>query len=52
MGGAHRDPEQAIETVKAAIGSMLSALSSKKPKELINERRKKFLKFGSKGLAA
>ena len=52
IGGAHRDPEQAIEAVKAAIGSMLSALNSKKPKELINERRKKFLKLGSKGLAA
>jgi len=52
MGGAHREPEQAIEAVKAAIGSMLSALNSKKPKELINERRKKFLKLGSKGLAA
>jgi acetyl-CoA carboxylase carboxyl transferase subunit alpha len=52
VGGAHRDPEQAIESVKAAIGSMLSGLSSKKPKDLINERRKKFLKLGSKGLAA
>ena len=52
MGGAHRDPEQAIEAVKAAIGSMLSALNSKKPKDLISERRKKFLKLGSKGLAA
>ena len=52
VGGAHRDPEQAIEAVKAAIGSMLSALNSKKPKDLINERRKKFLKLGSKGLAA
>ncbi len=52
VGGAHRDPEQAIESVKAAIGSMLSGLNSKKPKELINERRRKFLKLGSKGLAA
>ena len=52
VGGAHRDPEQTIESVKLAIGSMLSALSSKKPKELINQRRKKFLKLGSKGLAA
>jgi len=51
MGGAHRDPEQAIEAVKAAIGSMLSALNSKKPKDLIKERRKKFLKLGSKGLS-
>ena len=52
MGGAHRDPEQAIEAVREAIGSMLSALNSKKRKELINERRTKFLKLGSKGLAA
>jgi acetyl-CoA carboxylase carboxyl transferase subunit alpha len=52
VGGAHRDPEQAIESVKATIGLMLSELKSKKPEELINERRKKFLKLGSKGLAA
>ena len=52
VGGAHRDPEQAIESVKAAIGSMLLGLNSKKPKELLSERRKKFLKLGSKGLAA
>ena len=51
MGGAHRDPAQTIEAVKAAIGSMLSALNSKKPKDLIKERRKKFLKLGSKGLS-
>ena len=52
LGGAHRNPAQAIESVKGAIESMLSALKSKKPKDLINERRKKFLKLGSKGLAA
>jgi acetyl-CoA carboxylase carboxyl transferase subunit alpha len=52
VGGAHRHPEQAIESVKAAIASMLASLNSKKPKDLINERRKKFLKLGSKGLAA
>ena len=52
LGGAHRNPGQAIESVKVAIDSMLSALKSKKPKDLINERRKKFLKLGSKGLAA
>jgi acetyl-CoA carboxylase carboxyl transferase subunit alpha len=52
VGGAHRHPEQAIESVKAAIASMLDSLNSKKPKDLINERRKKFLKLGSKGLAA
>ena len=39
-------------SIKLAIGSMLSGLKSKKPKDLINERRKKFLKLGSKGLAA
>ena len=52
VGGAHRDPDQVIESVKAAIASMLASLNSKKPKDLINERRKKFLKLGSKGLAA
>ena len=52
LGGAHRNPGQAIESVKVAIDSMLSALKAKKPKDLINERRKKFLKLGSKGLAA
>ena len=52
VGGAHRDPDRAIESVKAAIASMLASLHSKKPKDLINERRKKFLKLGSKGLAA
>ena len=51
-GGAHRDPEQAIDAVKSAIASMLSSLKSKKPKDLISERRKKFLKLGEKGLAA
>ena len=52
VGGAHRDPDRAIESVKAAIASMLASLNSKKPKDLINERRKKFLKLGGKGLAA
>ena len=52
VGGAHRDPEQAIDAVKSAIASMLSSLKSKKPKDLISERRKKFLKLGEKGLAA
>ena len=52
VGGAHRNPGQAIASVKAAITSMLASLNSKKPKDLINERRKKFLKLGSKGLAA
>ena len=52
VGGAHRDPEQAIDAVKSTIASMLSSLKSKKPKDLISERRKKFLKLGEKGLAA
>ena len=52
VGGAHRDPEQAIDAVKSAIASMLSSLKSKKPIDLISERRKKFLKLGEKGLAA
>ena len=52
VGGAHRNSEKAIDSVKSAVDSMLSELNSKKPKDLKNERRKKFLKLGSKGLAA
>jgi acetyl-CoA carboxylase carboxyl transferase subunit alpha len=52
VGGAHRNPGQAIASVKAAIASMLASLNSKKPEDLVSERRKKFLKLGNKGLAA
>ncbi|KPA23471.1 Acetyl-coenzyme A carboxylase carboxyl transferase subunit alpha [Shimia sp. SK013] len=51
-GGAHRDAQAAIDSVKAAITAMLKELSKKDRKQLIADRRKKFLDVGKKGLAA
>ncbi|MDU8927819.1 acetyl-CoA carboxylase carboxyltransferase subunit alpha [Alisedimentitalea sp. MJ-SS2] len=51
-GGAHRDRTATIDAVGAAIASMLAELDGKTPKQLIRQRRKKFLDLGSKGLAA
>ncbi|WP_323779868.1 acetyl-CoA carboxylase carboxyltransferase subunit alpha [Thalassovita sp.] len=52
LGGAHRDRDAAMQAVGDAIEKMLSELSGKTGKELISDRRKKFLDVGSKGLAA
>lgn len=51
MGGAHRDTEATITSVKSTISAMLKDLSDKAPKALIQDRREKFLALGSKGLA-
>ena len=52
LGGAHRDWPAAIEAVKSEIADMLKELGKKSPKDLIADRRQKFLDLGSKGLAA
>ncbi len=52
MGGAHRNAPAAIEAVGKAIAEMLEDMSGKSGKELIQERRQKFLDMGNKGLAA
>jgi acetyl-CoA carboxylase carboxyl transferase subunit alpha len=52
VGGAHRDRVATIEAVKNAISGMLADIANAKPKALIQDRRKKFLDMGSKGLAA
>ncbi|MBW0159214.1 acetyl-CoA carboxylase carboxyltransferase subunit alpha [Sedimentimonas flavescens] len=52
LGGAQRDRPAAIAAVGSEIALMLAELKGKKRGELINERRKKFLDMGSKGLAA
>ncbi|MDX1781936.1 MAG: acetyl-CoA carboxylase carboxyltransferase subunit alpha [Thalassovita sp.] len=52
MGGAHRDRDTAMKAVSDAIQAMLGELSGKSGKDLIADRRKKFLEMGSKGLAA
>ena len=51
-GGAHRNATAAIASVGKAIEGMLTELSGKSPKALIEDRRRKFLDLGSKGLAA
>lgn len=52
MGGAHRDRDATIESVKVAISDMLSDMTSLNASALIQDRRRKFLEMGSKGLAA
>lgn len=51
-GGAHRDRDATVESVRAAITEMLADLGGKDAKALIQDRRQKFLDIGSKGLAA
>lgn len=51
MGGAQRDKAHAIERVGAAITSMLDELIDTDSATLIANRRQKFLKMGSRGLA-
>ncbi|MCP5072096.1 MAG: acetyl-CoA carboxylase carboxyltransferase subunit alpha [Rhodobacteraceae bacterium] len=50
MGGAQRNKDAAIDSVKAEISQMLKELSGKKPETLRKARRKKYLDLGSKGL--
>jgi len=50
MGGAQRNHAQTYTTVSDAISACLDELKDFKPKELINNRRQKFLDLGSKGL--
>ncbi len=52
LGGAHRAPDVAITSVGDAIERMLGELEGKSRKKLIKDRRDKFLKMGSEGLAA
>jgi len=52
MGGAHRDADAAFASVKSAISEMLKELDGKNGKDLIADRRRKFLEMGSNGLAA
>jgi len=51
-GGAQRDAKATIANVSAALEKMLADLEKKSPDALLQERRKKFLDIGTKGLAA
>ena len=50
MGGAHRDGAASIASVGAAISAMLKELDGESRKDLVRNRRAKFLAMGSKGL--
>lgn len=50
LGGAQRDPKEAIKSAGEAINEMLGWHKGKKPEALVKERREKFLGMGSKKL--
>ncbi|RJL06551.1 acetyl-CoA carboxylase carboxyltransferase subunit alpha [Paracoccus aestuarii] len=52
MGGAQRHPGDAIAAVGHEIAAMLDDLHGLSPKDLIQDRRAKFLAMGSRGLTA
>ena len=52
LGGAQRDRQAAIASIGKALEKTIKELSKKKPNALVKDRRDKFLKVGSKGLAA
>ncbi|SFO88507.1 acetyl-CoA carboxylase carboxyltransferase subunit alpha [Tranquillimonas alkanivorans] len=52
LGGAQRAPQDAIASVGQEIAAMLDELSQLDEAALLDDRRKKFLDMGSKGLAA
>ncbi|MFD3191751.1 acetyl-CoA carboxylase carboxyltransferase subunit alpha [Sedimentitalea sp. HM32M-2] len=52
LGGAHRDKDRAIASVKKAISAMLKEFKGMDRAGLIQDRRTKYLDMGSKGLAA
>ncbi|SLN21930.1 acetyl-CoA carboxylase carboxyltransferase subunit alpha [Roseisalinus antarcticus] len=51
-GGAHRNRAATIDAVGKAIGAMLSELTGQDGKALRDNRRKKYLGLGTRGLAA
>jgi acetyl-CoA carboxylase carboxyl transferase subunit alpha len=50
VGGAHRDPEAAIDAVGEALAEALDALSALPGAEIRSQRRQKFLDMGQIGL--
>ncbi|MGI3170054.1 acetyl-CoA carboxylase carboxyltransferase subunit alpha [Pseudooceanicola sp. C21-150M6] len=52
LGGAHRDGAATIAAVGKAIQKMLGEMKGQSASKLVQDRRRKFLDMGSKGLAA
>ena len=46
LGGAHRDPEAAMDTLKSALIEELDGYASMGPSEIVAQRRAKFLAIG------
>jgi len=51
LGGAHRDPRQAVAAVGVAVAACLEKLVGLEPAALRAQRREKFLAMGREGLA-
>ena len=51
-GGAHRNPKDAITAVGKSIEKLIAKYDGKSADEIRKDRRTKYLKLGSKGLAA
>jgi acetyl-CoA carboxylase carboxyl transferase subunit alpha len=51
MGGAHRDPKDAIEKVGDAIEQALNGLVGMTPDDLRAQRKERFYAIGREGLA-
>ena len=51
LGGAHRDPQGMMTRTADMIEKSLNDLAKTSGKDLIRQRRQKFLNMGSKGLS-
>ena len=52
LGGAHRAPATAVQSVGAALTETLADLEKTAPDQVRLDRRRKYLELGKKGLAA
>jgi acetyl-CoA carboxylase carboxyl transferase subunit alpha len=50
MGGAHRSPDETIDSVGKVISDALAQLGNLDPDTLRRQRQDKFLAMGKKGL--
>jgi acetyl-CoA carboxylase carboxyl transferase subunit alpha len=46
LGGAHRDPPVAMQSLKKALAEVLKQLQEKKPKELVESRLERLMAYG------
>ena len=46
LGGAHRDPQAAAQSLRKALAEALKQLQEKKPRELVEERLEKIMAYG------